>query len=76
MLFPIDDEFADAQVSTLINLVTKKWDLNILNHLFDPRDVDLIQSIPLCWKPTKDKLFWPHNQSDLFTMKLAYKFLA
>ena len=48
MLFPIDDEFADAQVSTLINLVTKKWDLNILNHLFDSRDVDLIQSIPLC----------------------------
>lgn len=65
----------DAQVSSLINPITNQWDSNLLRACFLPRDISLIESIPLSSNLIKDKLFWPFTPSGLYTVKSGYKFL-
>lgn len=72
----MDPNFADAQVSLLINPYIKYWDLTILNNLLWPRDIEVIQSILLCQYHVEDKYFWPFAQSIVYTVKSGYKFLT
>ena len=51
-------------------------DLDILQYLFLPRDVDLIQSIPLSSSQGEDMLFWPYTQLDSYFVKSGYRFLS
>ena len=50
-------DYEESQVNLLINPSTKQWTPNILQYHFLPRDVDLIQSIPLSSNQGEDVLF-------------------
>ena len=43
-------------VASLIDTSSNSWHLEVLRNLFLPRDVQLIESIPLSSIPTEDKL--------------------
>lgn len=53
---PIVEGFEEARVADLIDPSTKQWDSSLLQGLFNPQEVELIQSIPLCNSSAKDKL--------------------
>ena len=69
-------DFANAKVCSIINPIYKCWDANLLNRLFLPHEVLLIQSIPLSHRPVEDKLVWPYNLSGVYTVKSGYKLLS
>ena len=54
---------------------SKEWNQEALQALFVPRDISLIQSIPLASIPTNDKLFWPFTPSSAYIVKSGYRFL-
>ena len=61
--------FKDMKVSALIDLATKKWDLNMLNGLFTTQEVELISSIPLCPNVVEDVVVWPFTPSGTYTVR-------
>ena len=73
---PMVHDFANAKVSSIINPTYKCWDTNLLNRLFLPHEVLLIQSIPLSHRPIKDKLVWPYNLLGVYSVKSGYKLLS
>ena len=73
---PVVQDFANAKVCSIINPIYKCWDANLLNRLFLPHKVLLIQSIPLSQRLVKDKLVWPYNLSGVYIVKSGYKLLS
>lgn len=68
--------FEEAKVSELINLVTRRWDTNLLRGLFHPTEVGLNLSIPLSLCPVEDKVIWPFNYSGVYSVKSGSRFLS
>ena len=68
--------FEDMKVSALIDLATKKWDLNMLNGLFTTQEVELISSIPLCPNAVEDVVVWPFTPSGNYTVRSSTRFLT
>ena len=66
----------DVKVVDLIDTVSKKWDVHLLQGLFNPQEVELIMSIPLCRSYVEDKLVWPFTPSGTYTVKPGYRFLV
>ena len=66
----------DVKVVDLIDTVSKKWDVHLLQGLFNPQEVELIMSIPLCRSYVEDKLVWPSTPSGTYTVKPGYRFLV
>lgn len=62
-------------VCSLIKLATNEWNLDVLQEFFSPRDISLIESIPLSSIQAEDKVFWPFTSSGSYTVKLGYQFL-
>lgn len=60
---------------SLLKPDSKEWNQEALQALFVPRDISLIQSIPLASIPTNDKLFWPFTPSSAYIVKSGYRFL-
>lgn len=48
ILSPLVAGFKEAKVADLTDSVSRKWDVNLLLGLFNPHEVSLIKSIPLC----------------------------
>ena len=59
-------------VSSLIDLVTRWWNVETVQALFLPFEADLILKIPLCHGLLEDKLIWMGNKRGVFTVKSAY----
>ena len=47
----------------------------MLQGLFNPQEVDLIQSIPLFNSLAEDKLIWPYTSLGQYTRQSGFKFL-
>ena len=62
-------------MSSLLNYSNQGWRHDTLNLLFSPRDVELIQSIPLCGKSVDDALVWPYTPTRSYSVKSGYRFL-
>lgn len=60
----------DARMCSLIKPVSKA-----LQTLFLPKDISLIESIPLASIPIADKLFWPFTPLGSYIVKSGYWFL-
>ncbi|KAF3967747.1 hypothetical protein CMV_008289 [Castanea mollissima] len=73
---PVVQDFENAKVCSIINPISKCWDANLLNMLFLPNEVLLIQSIPLSQRPVEDKLVGSFNPSGVYTVKSGYKLLS
>ena len=74
--YVLTDGFEEAKVVDLIDLSTKQWDASLLQGLFNPQEVDLIQSIPLCNSSAEGKLIWPYTSLGQYTMESGYNFPA
>ena len=51
------------------------WDMPLLRNVFLPRDVDIIQTIPLSKRRPTDTLIWNGTKSGIFSIKSAYRML-
>ena len=69
-------EFPEVRVSSLINAQTQNWDVDLLQALFKPEEVQLIQGISLGDVSTRDRLIWPHTQFGTYTVKSGYNLLS
>ena len=73
---PVAQDFEEDKVVNLIDPVSKQWYTATIQSIFSPRDIELIQSIPLRSFPMNDKLVWPHTPSRMYTVKSGYRFLC
>ena len=76
ILSPMVEGFEEIRVIDLIDPEVRQWDLNLLNGLFNPNEVELIRSIPLRHVLIEDKLIWPYTSSGQYIVQLGYKFLS
>ena len=63
----------DLQVSKLIDMENRCWNLHLLQQLFLPFEVEEIRSIPLSNSLPSDKQIWTGTSNGLFTVRSAYK---
>ncbi|XP_030483833.2 uncharacterized protein LOC115700431 [Cannabis sativa] len=54
---------------------SKKWDLELIEDLFDSRDVQLIKQVPLSVNLASDSWFWNKDPTSFFTVKSSYNHL-
>ena len=59
-------------VSSLINPMTKWWDVDLIRTTFLPFEVETILKIPLSRTLPEDKLIWIGNRGGEFSVKSAY----
>ncbi|XP_075658761.1 uncharacterized protein LOC142628577 [Castanea sativa] len=71
MQSPMVEGFQEAKVRDLINLDSHKWESDLIKGLFTPQEAELILSIPLGQRRTKDKLIWPFVSLGNYTVKSA-----
>lgn len=76
ILSPLVEGFEEARMIDLIDPKVRQWDLNLLNGLFNPNEMEMIKSIPLCRAPMEDKLIWPYTSSGQYTSQSRYRFLT
>ena len=62
-------------VASSIDTGSNSWHSEVLRNLFLPRDVQLIESIPLSSIPAEDKLIWPFTFIGTYSVKSRYYFL-
>ena len=59
----------------LINPDTRSWRGEVINHVFNQADAEVIKSIPLSSSSQADLLTWPFTPSGQYTVKSGYRFL-
>ena len=65
----------DATVDSLIDNDLMVWDVVKLRLGFLPRDMEIIQQIPLSRRRPKDRQIWMATRNGIFTVKSAYQLL-
>lgn len=64
-----------SSVEVLINLVTRSWRAEVIDHVFNKAEAEVIKSIPLSSCNQVDTLIWPFNPSSQYSFKSGYRFL-
>lgn len=64
-----------ARVSNLLVPGEKRWDVEVLQDIFETRDIDLIQRIPLPLEDRNDSWFWLLDDKGEFTVRSCYRWL-
>ncbi|CAH9090018.1 unnamed protein product [Cuscuta epithymum] len=62
----------EACVRNLLCESGKEWDRDILSDLFESRDVQLIQSIPISYRSIPDKICWRWESNGHFSLRSCY----
>ncbi|XP_074373929.1 uncharacterized protein LOC141714300 [Apium graveolens] len=62
-------------VNSLMKIGIKEWDLDIIKDVFNNRDQKLISDIDLQESGDKDMLYWKHENSGLYSVKSAYRWI-
>ncbi|XP_062028747.1 uncharacterized protein LOC133744696 [Rosa rugosa] len=62
----------DLKVVDLIDPDVKAWQLDLLQELFTPHEVDVIASIPLSLRHTEDRLVWHFDKKGCYNVKSGY----
>ncbi|XP_019160043.1 PREDICTED: uncharacterized protein LOC109156647 [Ipomoea nil] len=60
-------------VRSLFCVDRNKWDSDLLRDIFELRDVNLIQNLPLPNEPMPDVLYWGGEDNGLYSVKSAYR---
>ncbi|KAM6599952.1 hypothetical protein CsatA_019561 [Cannabis sativa] len=64
----------DCKVASLMESHDRRWDLEVLNDLFNTRDRDLICKLPIS-SASSDFWYWSLNSSGVYKVKDAYNLL-
>lgn len=64
----------DKTISSLMVTGENRWDVDLLNDMFEERDIDLILSIPLRDNDS-DSWYWKKEKLRCYSVKTAYKLL-
>ena len=72
----IPNDFPNIKVCDLVNARDNSWDENILNNLFNERDIRLIKQIPLASTDRRDTWMWLFDTKGEFTVKSCYRQLV
>ncbi|XP_031107562.1 uncharacterized protein LOC116012214 [Ipomoea triloba] len=72
---PILQHDPNMPVSGLINQATKDWDMNVLNTIFEPRDVNLITKIPVTLQ-FDDQWCWRGDTRGLYSVRHGYRIMS
>lgn len=70
---PMLYELQDIQVEGLMDTENDKWDQDILNDLFNVRDRELINQVPIPIRKRRDSWFWLLDDKGKFTVKSMYR---
>ena len=54
----------------------RNWDVDLLQALFKPKEVQLIRGISLGDVSPRDRLIWPYTQYGTYTVKSGYNLLS
>ena len=73
---PMGIDFPEVRVNSLINAQTRNWDVDLLQALFKPEEVQLIRGISLGDVSARDRMIWPHTQSGTYMVKSGYNLLS
>ncbi|XP_065628492.1 uncharacterized protein LOC136067104 [Quercus suber] len=65
----------NSNVEVLINPSTRCWRNNIIDHVFNVQEAEMIKSIPLSSTTQLDTLIWPYTPSGVYSVKSGYRFL-
>lgn len=68
---PMVPGWKEATVASLIDYSKQGWKQDTLDLLFNPRDKELINSIPLCGKQVEDVLMWSFTPTGFCTVKFG-----
>lgn len=60
-------------VSDLIIDEPRRWNIELVNHLFWPADRQVILNIPLGMSNSTDVLMWHYDKKGLYSVKSGYK---
>ena len=75
VISPVNASYSEASVDLLIDENVMQWNLEKLEQLLLPRDVEIIKQIPLSVRRPRDKLIWTGTKSGNFSVKSAYNLL-
>jgi hypothetical protein len=70
---PVIEGLENMRVSDLMIPKERRWDWNLLEALFLPRDVLAISSIPLSASVLKGKRIWHFSKNGMYTAKSGYR---
>lgn len=63
---PLMASLEDIRVRNLLIRNNLEWDMEMLDELFNPRDVRVISNIPLSYASGDDKLIWSHTTNGVY----------
>ena len=69
-------DFPEVRVNSLINAQTRNWDVDLLQALFKPEEVQLIRGISFGDVSARDRMIWPHTQSRTYMVKSRYNLVS
>ncbi|XP_074346272.1 uncharacterized protein LOC141685047 [Apium graveolens] len=72
----MNQDLENIKVCDLMEDHQRKWDVDILNDLFNSRDVQLIKNISLPTRDRKDSWLWFFDAKGEFTVKSCYRQLV
>ena len=62
-------------MGVLINLVTRSWRNEVIDHVFNAQEAEIIKSTPLSSTNQLEKLIWPFTPLGNYSVKSGYRFL-
>ncbi|CAN1158075.1 Putative ribonuclease H protein At1g65750 [Linum perenne] len=70
---PQDDSLRGLKVSDLLIPGTAEWDVEMIENLFEERDVEEILRVPVGLGGAEDRRIWHYDKLGCYTVKSAYR---
>lgn len=60
-------------VDSLLCMDKRAWDMEVIGHVLNNRDLEAISAIPLPTTEQVDKIYWRLEESGVYSVKSAYR---
>lgn len=72
---PMPGHLQNIMVSGLMDMEGRNWDRDVLNDIFNNRDIELITRIPIPSEDRDDSWFWLSDSKGKFSVRTCYRWL-